>query len=118
FDQTQQVCDEGRRKFPKESTFWNMLAWFYATSKNPQFKNPARALEYARKAIALDEIDGPGPFGARSEEYLETLAEAYFANKKYEQAIETQKLVVRSSPDNTSFKRNLERFELAAKDRR
>ena len=57
----------------------NNLAWLLVTSEDPRFRDPARALELARQAARLQE----SPY------ILDTLAECYFANGRYAEAVET-----------------------------
>src|SRR5271168_521507 len=61
----------------------NGAAWTYATSEDPAIRNPAAALDYARKAIK-QEGENPEPG------HLDTLAEAFYANAQYEDAVKTE----------------------------
>jgi Zn-dependent protease with chaperone function len=54
----------------EEPVALNNLAWLLVTVPDEQLREPARALALAKKAVALD----------RSAIYLDTLAEAYYAN--------------------------------------
>lgn len=63
---------------PQNSTILNNLAWLYATSPPPHRK-PAEALRFALKAADIDPVP----------HVLDTLAEAYYANGRYEDAIDT-----------------------------
>lgn len=65
--------------FPGAPEIYNNLAWLYATATDPAFRDPPRALAFARRAYALDQ--GESPF------ILDTLAEAYFVNGAYERAL-------------------------------
>jgi tetratricopeptide (TPR) repeat protein len=82
---------------------WNELGWIYATSKDPHFRDPSKALEYAQKAVSLSE--------GKSPEILDTLAEAYYVNRDYDKAIETETKALKLTPDNVLFKRSLERYQ-------
>ena len=64
---------------------WGMndLAWLYVTSTNPEVRNPTAALEYALKAVKDTEY-------APSPAILDTLAEAYYANEQYDDAVKTE----------------------------
>ena len=86
----------------------NNLAWAYATSTDPAIRNPAAALEYAHKAVTAGK-DHPNPI------YLDTLAEAYYANRQFEDAVKTEKLALDSVPPESKgdFGKSLERFEYA-----
>lgn len=57
--------------------FLNNYAWFLATASDRSFRDPARAVELARKAILL----APGVFNIWS-----TLAEAHYVHGAFEEA--------------------------------
>ncbi|MGZ4900746.1 MAG: rhomboid family intramembrane serine protease [Candidatus Angelobacter sp.] len=61
----------------------NNVAWAMETSSDPAVRNPATALDYARRAVNADK-DNPKPY------VLDTLAYAYFLNKQYEDAVKTE----------------------------
>jgi len=83
----------------------NNLAWLYATARDERFRNPEEALQLARRAAELD----PQPH------VLDTLAESYFINGYYEQAIETIKQALAQKPDDiTYYKKQLKKFERSA----
>jgi membrane associated rhomboid family serine protease/TPR repeat protein len=89
----------------------NNLAWAYATSTDPAIRNPAAALEYAHKAVTAGK-DHPDPI------YLDTLAEAYYANRQFEDAVKTERLALASAPpeSKSDFMKSLEKFEYARED--
>ncbi len=53
-----------------DANTYNNVAWVHATSKEPPFRNLARAVEYAGKAVKLT--------NERQPHFLDTLAEVYF----------------------------------------
>src|SRR5262249_50580694 len=53
------VLNEAVRVFPKSLAVHNALAWILATCSDARFRNPARAVELAEKAVALQR-DDPG----------------------------------------------------------
>ncbi len=57
------------------------LAWVMATTKDPEFRNGAKAVELARKANRLTQYKNP--------RYLDVLAAAYAAAGKFSEAIST-----------------------------
>ena len=83
------------------------MAWFYATSKDPSYRNPSKALEYAQKAVSISQGKTP--------EILDTLAEAYYVNGHYDKAIETETKALALSPGNEAIKKSLDRFQRAKK---
>ena len=84
----------------------NNLAWLYATSENPEVRDPEKALEYAKLAVAEE----PSPSG------LDTLAEAYFVNGLFQEAIATIRRALSAEPDRKYYQEQLERFERAARE--
>ncbi len=98
----------------------NNVAWNFATSSDPGIRNPLAALEYARKAAAAFK-DHPEPY------VLDTLAEAYFVNGGYEEAVSTeqQALALASAPprdgdaptvsaeQKADLQKNLEKYQAA-----
>lgn len=61
----------------------NNVAWALATSTDPVIKDPAAALMYAQRAVS-QEKGQPRAF------ILDTLAQAYFVNRQYEKALDTE----------------------------
>jgi len=59
----------------------NNLAWLYATAGDPSLRDPARALTLAKKAASLE----------TAPHILDTLAESYYANGLFHEAVETEK---------------------------
>ncbi len=55
----------------------NNLAWYYATCDDPDFRNPEKALQHALQAVDLKRVP----------HILDTLAESYFVNGYFEDAI-------------------------------
>ena len=95
------------RLTPNDVYALNYLAWLYATANNT-LRNPAKALEYALRTVALD--------NARNAGHLATLAEAYFANRDYENAALTEKRALALQPEVSLRKRleyDLARYEQA-----
>lgn len=89
----------------------NALAWEYATSSDPTVRDPKAALEYASR-VADIEKDKPVP------NHLDTLAEAYFVNGQYEQAIKNEQQAIALSKDENKgyFEASLKRYERALGD--
>jgi membrane associated rhomboid family serine protease len=91
----------------------NDVAWQYATSGDPAIRNPAAALECARKAVDLQQ-DHPNPY------YLDTLAEALYVNDQPADAVSTelQAIALASSGEKSGFQKRLAKYQLALKSRR
>ena len=62
---------------PNERTSLNNLAWLLVTVPNEKLRNRTRSLELAKKAVALE----------RSPVFLDTLAEAFYANGLLSEAV-------------------------------
>jgi tetratricopeptide (TPR) repeat protein len=88
---------------PKDHVINNNLAWFYAEVRDESLRDTTLALEYARKAVELSH--------EANAETLDTLAEVYFLNGAFEEALEAEKKALRLEPDNELFKKNLSRYE-------
>ena len=87
----------------------NNLGWLYATSTDPNVRNPEKALEYALKAVAATKEENAG--------VLDTLAEAYFVNGRYSEAVETERKALALEPRD-SFKESLKKYEDAARGKK
>jgi Zn-dependent protease with chaperone function len=70
----------------------NNLAWLYATAPPPHFK-PEKALKLALQAAELD----PQPY------VLDTLAESYYVNGYYEEALEAIEHAIAEKPENRDY---------------
>ena len=83
----------------------NNLAWFYATCEIESLRNPQRSLSLAKLAAELE----------TTSQIFDTLAESYFVNGMYQEAIEVGERALRLAKDNRSYhKRQLEKFKKAA----
>jgi len=81
FDKAIVNWTEALRLKPDSPAVLNNLAWLLAAIDDPAVQNPAKAVEFARQACALT--------GYKQPELLDTLAVAYAAADRFEQAIET-----------------------------
>ncbi len=88
---------------PRNASVLNNLAWLYATGPSP-FRNPEDALDLALKAAALS----PAP------DILDTLAEAYYINGRYADALSTiEEAISEGGPQQDHFLKQKEKFEKA-----
>jgi tetratricopeptide (TPR) repeat protein len=83
----------------------NNLAWLYATCDNPDYRDPKSALAHAQIAVKLSEW--------KQAEFIDTLAEAYFANGDYPQAVAIQKRALALEPDNKELQEHMVRYRRA-----
>jgi len=72
-EQAKEAIDAGKKALAlnkNDANTYNNLAWVYATSKEPEFRNMVLAQEYAEKAVALTKDKQP--------HFLDTLAQVHF----------------------------------------
>lgn len=80
----------------------NNLAWLYVTCENERFRNHSRALNLAKKAVSL----------GQASYILDTLAESYYVNGMYDEAVATAKRALKGAEKNRSYYRQqLEKFK-------
>ena len=94
---------------PRLAAAWNNLAWLLATAQDEVFQDPRRAVASALKAVELT--------GAKEPDVLDTLAEAYFASGRLQEAVEAeQKALALSGGDREHYRRQLDRFLSAVEE--
>lgn len=104
YEKVREAYEKAIQLNPESSHVLNNLAWFYATCENERLRDPKRALELAKQAAQLEQAP----------HILDTLAESYFINGMYEQAIKAAKQALTLAKRNRSYYREqLEKFEKA-----
>jgi Zn-dependent protease with chaperone function len=99
--------DVAVRLDPQNADAMNNLAWLLATSDDPGLRNPQRALELARKAIALK----------KAPHIWDTLAEALFVNDRVKEAVEAENQALQMNPeDRPIYEKQMSRFKRAIHD--
>ncbi|HEX7287302.1 MAG TPA: hypothetical protein VF532_14040 [Candidatus Angelobacter sp.] len=93
---------------PKSAMAYNAFAWALVTASDPKVRNPAKALDYAKKAI---ETSG----GTHSYEF-DTLAHAYYGLDDFDNAIENEAKAVALEPSKGDYQQALLEFT-SARDR-
>ncbi len=79
----------------------NNLAWILVTAPDERLRDKGRALDLAKKAVALE----------RSAVFLDTLAEAYYENGYINEAVETIKEAISVAKENRGYyEKQLEKF--------
>jgi Zn-dependent protease with chaperone function len=82
----------------------NNLAWLYATCEEVNLRNPKKALDLAQKAAKLKS----------SQHILDTLAEAYYVNGYFEQAVQLAEKVMKMELKNPEYyEKQLKKFKQA-----
>ena len=97
---------EALRLDPGLAEAQNNLAWLYATCEDAKFRDPKGALDHAKQAVDLS--------GGEEATFIDTLAEAYFVNGDFQQAVETQKKALALDPDNAELQGHMTRYRAAA----
>jgi Flp pilus assembly protein TadD len=85
---------------PDQAVSLNNLAWILVTSPDKSLRNPEKALVLARRAVARD----------RSPMFLDTLAEALYANGLASEATETIKEAISGHGEETYYEANCGSF--------
>jgi tetratricopeptide (TPR) repeat protein len=91
---------------PQQAVSLNNLAWLLVTAPNEDLRDKTRALELAKKAVGLE----------RSPVFLDTLAEAYYANGLIREAVQTIEQAITIETGNTDYYEKQLRKFLASKD--
>jgi tetratricopeptide (TPR) repeat protein len=92
FAEARDLMRKHLQQSPNDFQVLNNLAWLYATAPSP-YADPPAALELALKAACL----APVPH------VFDTLAEAYYANGRYAEALETIEHALAMKPENLKY---------------
>ncbi len=96
---------EALRLKPEDARTWNNLAWLWATNPRLEQRDPARAIDLARRACELTQWQIAG--------FLDTLAAAYAAAEQFAEAVEHQRraLELASANEKAEYRVRLEWYE-------
>jgi Zn-dependent protease with chaperone function len=104
FDRAIGAYQKGLTLAPDDPEMLNNLAWLLATCEDDRFRDPQAALGLARRATAID----PAPH------ILDTLAESYFVNGMYKEAVSVARAALAASRKNREYyQKQLEKFRRA-----
>ena len=93
------------RLHPDDGVALNNLAWILATAQDNTLLDYPRALALAKRAVGIE----------RSPTFLDTLAEAYYVNGLYDQALEIIKEALEKASENRDYlARQLKKFKKGA----
>jgi tetratricopeptide (TPR) repeat protein len=98
-----EMFSQGLLAAPEDSELLNAAAWLAATSTSEPPRDPAKAMEWARKAVDATK--------EKNAVYLRTLAEAYFTVGQVNAAVRAIRVAISLEPDVEEYKRQLERFK-------
>ena len=105
FEKAIEAYGRGVSLAPDNPELLNNLAWLLATCEDRSLRDPPAALDLARRAAAID----PAPH------ILDTLAESYYVNGMYAEAVSAARAALAASTGNREYyRRQLERFRRAA----
>ncbi len=98
--------EQALRMDPNDAITHNNLAWLLATSEDPKFRDPAKALEHARHAVDLS--------GGKEAAFVDTLAEAHYVNGNFQEAVKVQTRALELDPHNAELQEHMARYRKAA----
>ncbi|MBN2419890.1 MAG: peptidase M48 Ste24p, partial [Deltaproteobacteria bacterium] len=85
----------------KQAGVLNNLAWILLTTDDPDIRDIKRGFALAKEAVELERLP----------EFLDTLAEAYWANGNNEMAVQLEKeAIMRDKKNNPHYRKQLEKF--------
>ncbi len=90
---------------PEDPRAYNNLAWIYSASEDMKFRDPKLAVEYAEKAVELS--------GESNAAFMDTLAQAYFAAGRTEDAVTWAEKAVTLQPDDKKYSERLAKYRKA-----
>jgi tetratricopeptide (TPR) repeat protein len=99
------TLEEGLKTAPDDDVMLNNAAWAYATAQDASLRNPQKALDYARKAVVLSK--------GEKANFLDTLAEALYANSQFDEAVTAEKKALALEPRSPFFPDQLKKFQAA-----
>jgi len=97
-----QLYEQAIQYDPQFAPAWNNLAWVLATAEEEVLRNPLRAVASALRAVELTKSKDP--------DVLDTLAEAYFAAGRFQDAVEAEQKALTLGGDTEHYRRQLARF--------
>jgi len=106
YSEAKDVYERILERDPTQTTALNNLAWILVTNTDKKLRDPQRGLFLAQKAVELE----------RTPTFLDTLAEAYWANDFTEKAIETiEEAISLEKEDSSYYQKQLEKFKSSSK---
>jgi tetratricopeptide (TPR) repeat protein len=97
--------ERGLEVDPGNAGILNHMGWLYATAENPALRDPAKALAYAQRAVEAS--------NGRDANILDTLAEAYYVNREFDEAIKAEERALELAPEPEAYRNQLKKFREA-----
>jgi tetratricopeptide (TPR) repeat protein len=97
--------EKGLEADPGNAGILNHMGWLYATAESPTLRDPAKALAYAQRAVEAS--------NGRDANILDTLAEAYYVNREFDEAIKTEERALEIAPELEALRNQLKKFREA-----
>jgi tetratricopeptide (TPR) repeat protein len=104
-DDALKSLEAGLKVDPANPGILNQLGWLHATAEDPAIRDPAKALAYAQRAVEASE--------GMDANMLDTLAEAYFANREFDEAIKAEEKALEIAPGLEAYEKQLQKFREA-----
>jgi TPR repeat protein len=83
----------------------NKIAWMLVTADDLRLRDPQKGLLLAQQAVEAN--------SGQDAASLDTLAEAYYVNGRYDDAIEAERKAIELQPQNEALQKQLHKFEQA-----
>jgi tetratricopeptide (TPR) repeat protein len=96
---------QGLEADPDNAGILNQMGWIYATAEPSTLRDPAKALAYAQRAVEAS--------NGRDANILDTLAEAYYVNQEFDEAIKTEQRALEIAPEQEALQNQLKKFREA-----
>jgi len=104
YAEAKQAYEKALALKPDSPATLNNLAWLLATCDDERLRDPPQALELARRAARLE----PSAY------ILDTLAQSYYSNGMYREAVQAEKRALELvKGDRSLYERQLQKFEEA-----
>jgi tetratricopeptide (TPR) repeat protein len=98
-------CSEALALDPENPYILNDTAWILVTTDDPHFRDPQKGLLLALRSVEAS--------SGQEAAILDTLGEAYFANGRFDEAIDAEKRAIALDPENETLQKQLQKFEQA-----
>jgi len=104
FEQAASAYQKAYKLAPESPDVLNDYAWFLVTTQKNEFRDYELGLQFAKQAVEKKQAP----------HILDTLAEAYFANGLFEQAIQAEQRAIALNPENPEhYRKQILKFEAA-----